>query len=61
MHHDHDHDGAATAVDPVCGMTVDPATAASTREHDGVSFFFCSPGCAKAFDADPHRYGHPTA
>ncbi|MBC7308243.1 MAG: YHS domain-containing protein, partial [Dietzia sp.] len=49
------------AVDPVCGMTVDPATAAATREHDGATFFFCSPGCAKAFDADPHRYGHPTA
>ncbi|TLZ91602.1 MAG: YHS domain-containing protein, partial [Methanobacteriota archaeon] len=22
-------------------------------------FFFCSQGCLKAFDSDPHRYGHP--
>jgi Cu+-exporting ATPase len=60
MNHHHDHGGSAqTFTDPVCGMTVDPATAAATREHDGVTFYFCSPGCATAFDADPHRYGHP--
>ena len=47
--------------DPVCGMTIDPTTAAATREHDGTTFYFCSPGCADAFDADPHRYGHPHA
>jgi len=40
-------------------MSVDPSSAAATREHDGVTFYFCSPGCAAAFDADPHRYGHP--
>ncbi|NNG18790.1 heavy metal translocating P-type ATPase [Naumannella sp. ID2617S] len=45
-------------LDPVCGMTVDPAKAAATREHDGTTFSFCSPGCAATFDADPHRYGH---
>ncbi len=58
-HHD-THSGAAkAAIDPVCGMTVDPEHAAATREHDGVTFYFCSAGCAAAFDADPHRYGHP--
>ncbi len=45
-------------IDPVCGMTVDPAKAAATREHDGATFSFCSTGCAETFDADPHRYGH---
>ncbi|MGV3714038.1 heavy metal translocating P-type ATPase [Pseudolysinimonas sp.] len=51
---------AATLVtDPVCGMRIDPTTAAATREHDGVTFSFCSLGCAETFDADPHRYGHP--
>ena len=45
--------------DPVCGMSVDPAAAAATREHDGVTFAFCSEHCAATFDADPHRYGHP--
>jgi YHS domain-containing protein len=49
-------DEHATAVDPVCGMTVDPATAAAHRHHEGRDFFFCGQGCADAFDADPARY-----
>lgn len=49
----------ALATDPVCGMKIDPKTAAATREHDGTTFHFCSLGCADTFDADPHRYGHP--
>ena len=48
----------AQAVDPVCGMKVDPTSAAATREHEGTTFYFCSPGCAQTFDSDPHRYGH---
>ncbi len=48
----------AKVVDPVCGMTIDPSTAAATREHDGTTFYFCSAGCAQTFDSDPHRYGH---
>jgi P-type Cu+ transporter len=38
-------------VDPVCGMTVDPARAAGTSERDGVRYYFCSPGCKQKFDA----------
>src|SRR5829696_1416374 len=38
-------------VDPVCGMTVDPARAAGTSERDGVRYYFCSPGCKQRFDA----------
>lgn len=45
--------------DPVCGMDVDPKAATRTAEHEGKTFYFCSPGCKKAFEADPHRYGHP--
>lgn len=45
--------------DPVCGMNIDPATAAATREHGDATFYFCSTGCADTFDKDPHRYGHP--
>ncbi|TAK48825.1 MAG: heavy metal translocating P-type ATPase [Betaproteobacteria bacterium] len=41
--------------DPVCGMTVDPATAASL-EHGGQTYHFCSPHCVKAFKADPAKY-----
>ena len=45
-----------TAVDPVCGMTV--AAIESTRhlDHDGVTYFFCGPGCADAFAADPGAF-----
>ncbi len=44
------------ATDPVCGMTVDPATARRTSECRGRTFYFCSPGCKKAFDAEPATY-----
>ena len=46
----------AEAIDPICGMTVDPAEARAAglvSEHDGRSWFFCAPGCKKRFDADP--------
>lgn len=46
-------------IDPVCGMKVQPAKAAATRDHDGNTFYFCSTHCAETFDADPHSYGHP--
>src|SRR5215212_6853800 len=38
-------------VDPICGMTVDPASAAGTSERDGVRYYFCAPGCKQKFDA----------
>lgn len=43
----------AKAVDPVCGMTVDPAKAAATFSHDGTTYYFCSAHCAKSFQANP--------
>ena len=46
----------ATAVDPVCGMTIDPEHAAMTITHDGVAYFFCNPGCGERFSADPSTY-----
>lgn len=46
----------AQEVDPVCGMTVDPSTAAATVEHEGRTFYFCARGCARAFEADPAQY-----
>jgi len=39
--------------DPVCGMTVDPATAAGRHDHQGVTYYFCSPHCLAKFEADP--------
>ena len=53
--------GDTLVTDPVCGMKIDPNTAAATREHEGTTFWFCSTGCAATFDADEHRYGHPHA
>ena len=47
---------AARAIDPVCGMTVDPARAAARVEHDGTTYSFCSKGCAAKFTADPKKY-----
>jgi YHS domain-containing protein len=44
------------AKDPVCGMTVDPATASRTSEYEGQTYFFCAPACKKAFEADPQQY-----
>jgi len=43
------------AVDPVCGMQVDPATAAHSHEHAGKRYFFCAAGCLQTFKADPAR------
>ncbi len=54
-------EGAATAVDPVCGMTVDKAEAAAERTFEGQQFWFCSEGCAEAFDATPESYAPPVA
>ena len=42
--------------DVVCGMQVDPAKAAGKTEHQGRTYYFCSPGCKAKFDADPKQY-----
>ena len=39
--------------DPVCGMTVEPETAAAAWEHDGTAYYFCSVGCMERFRGDP--------
>ena len=44
------------AVDPVCGMQVDPANAKARREHDGGTYYFCCEGCALRFGENPARY-----
>jgi YHS domain-containing protein len=51
---------SAKAIDPVCHMSVDPATAAATVEHDGRAYYFCGKGCAKSFSADPGKYTNAT-
>src|ERR1041385_6505451 len=41
---------------PVCNMDVNPATAAGSSEYKGQTYYFCSPGCVKRFNADPEKY-----
>ena len=45
-----------SAIDPVCGMTVDPKHAAGELEYQGTRYYFCHPGCRTKFAADPQRY-----
>ena len=49
------------AKDPVCGMTVDPATTPHRHVHRGQTYFFCSGGCRTKFAADPGKYLDPSA
>jgi xanthine dehydrogenase accessory factor len=44
------------ALDPVCGMTVQIATARWTSDHAGQSYYFCAAGCKRSFDKDPDKY-----
>ncbi len=46
----------AQAIDPVCGMTVDTATATFTTQYQGETIYFCAPGCKKAFEQNPSSY-----
>jgi Cu+-exporting ATPase len=43
-------------IDPVCGMTVDPASAAGSFSYNGKTYYFCNPSCRQRFIADPTRY-----
>ncbi len=54
-HHNH-AETAAEALDPVCGMTVDPHTAKHRADYQGRPYYFCSAGCKTKFIADPAKY-----
>ncbi|HJZ58937.1 MAG TPA: heavy metal-binding domain-containing protein, partial [Gemmataceae bacterium] len=56
MERHHEHPAASVEIDPVCEMSVNPATAAGSATHDGRTYFFCSPSCRAKFQADPARY-----
>ncbi len=47
---------AATAVDPVCGMTVAPERAAGHHEYKGTTYYFCGTGCLQRFTRDPESF-----
>lgn len=46
----------AEAIDPVCGMTVDVASAKFSTEHDGDTIFFCCPACQNQFEKEPAAF-----
>ncbi len=43
------------ATDPICGMPVDPKTAAGKHEYNGQSYYFCSRHCLAKFKEDPEK------
>ena len=47
--------GGVMAIDPICGMTVDPATAAGQFEYKGQTYYFCATSCLDRFRADPEK------
>jgi Cu+-exporting ATPase len=66
-HAEHDHEAhrhaaraqpaaAGMAIDPVCGMQVDPHSAKHRAEFAGRTYYFCSAGCRTKFVANPKRY-----
>ena len=44
------------AIDPVCGMEVDEATAEWKTEYKGQTYYFCAPGCKRSFEKEPEKY-----
>ncbi|HSA88094.1 MAG TPA: YHS domain-containing protein, partial [Nitrospira sp.] len=42
-------------IDPICGMTVDPARAAGQYDYKGKTYYFCAVSCLERFRADPER------
>ncbi|MCA1334939.1 MULTISPECIES: heavy metal translocating P-type ATPase [Rhodobacterales] len=64
--HHHDHgapapDGAETAKDPVCGMTVEVKGDTRNQDFGGETYHFCSEGCEEKFRADPWFYASGNA
>jgi YHS domain-containing protein len=66
--HAHDHDGhdatdsGSQAIDPVCGMTVEPDAARAKglqSTYNATDYFFCGKGCKLDFDEDPGHYLDP--
>ena len=60
-HHQPPAAGAKNAVDPVCGMAVDPEKASHTATAAGETHYFCSAGCRSKFLADPAAFLKPKA
>ena len=60
-HHEQASANATQAIDPVCGMKVDPESTDFHATHDNVTYHFCSAGCRGKFVAAPDQYLAPAA
>jgi len=45
-----------TVKDPVCGMDIDPESAAGKSEYKGKTYYFCGSTCKEQFEANPEKY-----
>ena len=54
--HKPDDKTTLAVIDPVCGMTVDPDSAAGSYEFNGQTYYFCSTPCLLKFREDPERF-----
>ena len=45
-----------SAIDPVCGMSLDPTRAAGSTVHEGRTYYFCNPRCLEKFQVDPQHF-----
>ena len=50
------HDGKLGVLDPVCGMTVNPESAAGLFEYQGKTYYFCSTHCLNRFQQNPESF-----
>ena len=55
------HMTTTETIDPVCGMTVEPATAAGSWDHEGRRYYFCNPSCLERFQREPEQFLQPQA
>ena len=46
----------AEVIDPVCGMSILPSRAAGHVEHEGRTYYFCSPSCMRRFQDTPEAF-----
>jgi P-type Cu+ transporter len=56
QHQEHKEEPMAMVTDPVCGMEIDPATAAASEDYQGKTYHFCSQACHQRFVAAPEQY-----
>ena len=55
----HAAEPAQGVIDPVCGMTIDPADAVGHHDYKGQTYYFCAESCLEQFRDNPERFLHP--